>query len=77
MRVSPEEPFEIVYALFNHEYLGILFESFAVQLDEKGRYSLAYQNISSKNAKEFAKGLDESDFELIKGTTLGEPDLIR
>ena len=68
MRVSPEEPFEIVYALFNHEYLGILFESFAVQLDEKGRYSLAYQNISSKNAKEFAKGLDETDFELIKLT---------
>jgi SNF2 family DNA or RNA helicase len=66
MRVSPEEPFEIVYALFNHEYLGILFESFAVQLDEKGRYSLAYQNISSKNAKEFAGGLDETDFELIK-----------
>lgn len=68
MRVSPEEPFEIVYALFNHEYLGILFESFAVQLDEKARFSLAYQNISSKNAKEFAKGLDETDFELIKLT---------
>jgi SNF2 family DNA or RNA helicase len=66
MRVSPEEPFEIVYALYNHEYLGILFESFAVQLDEKGGYSLAYQNISSKNAKEFATGLDDTDFELIK-----------
>lgn len=66
MRVSPEEPFKIVYALFSHEYLGILFESFAVQLDEKGRYSLAYQNISSKNAKEFAKGLDDTDSELIK-----------
>ncbi len=68
MRVSPEGPFEIVYALFNHEYLGILFESFVVQLDEKGRHSLAYQNISSKNAKEFAKGLDETDFDLIKLT---------
>src|SRR5690554_2272249 len=66
MRVSPEKPFEVVYALFNHEYLGILFESFAVQLDEKGRYSLAYQNISSKNSKEFAEGLDAGDFELIK-----------
>lgn len=66
MRVSAEEPFEIVYALFQHEYLGILFESFAVQLDERGRYSLAYQNISSKNASEFASGLDETDYELIK-----------
>ena len=68
MRVSPEKPFEVVYALFNHEYLGILFESFAVQLDERGRYSLAYQNISSKNSKEFAVGLDVTDFELIKLT---------
>src|SRR5690606_21343255 len=66
MRVSSEKPFEIVYALFNHEYLGILFESFAVQLDERGRYSLAYQNISSKNSFEFASQLDENDYELIK-----------
>lgn len=66
MRVCPEKPFEVVYSLFNHEYLGILFESFAVQLDEKGRYSLAYQNISSKNSNEFAAALDENDFGLIK-----------
>ena len=66
MRVSSEEPFEVVYSLFSHEYLGILFESFAVQLDEKGRHSLAYQNISSKNATEFASGLDEDDYDLIK-----------
>ncbi len=65
MRVSPEKPFEIVYALFNHEYLGILFESFAVQLDEKGRFSLAYQNISAVNSLEFHRNLDETDLELI------------
>src|SRR5690554_4438246 len=66
MRVSAEKPFEIVYAFFNHEYLGILFESFAVQLDEKGRFSLAYQNISSINSSEFRRSLDETDEELIK-----------
>lgn len=66
MRVSPEEPFQVVYTLFNHEYLGILFESFAVQLDERGRLSLAHQNISGKNAEEFVAELDELDFELIK-----------
>jgi SNF2 family DNA or RNA helicase len=66
MRVSPEKPLEVVYTLFSHEYLGILFESFVVQLDEKGRYSLAYQNISSKNSKEFEGVLDVTDFELIK-----------
>lgn len=66
MRVSSEQPFEVVYSLFSHEYLGILFESFAVQLDEKGRHSLAYQNISFKNADEFASDLDENDNELIR-----------
>jgi SNF2 family DNA or RNA helicase len=66
MKVSAEKPFDIVYALFSHEFLGILFESFAIQLDEKGRHSLAYQNISIKNAGEFPAGLDENDYELIK-----------
>src|SRR5690606_23434338 len=66
MRVSPEKPFAIVYSLFSHEYLGILFESFAVQLDEKGEFTLAYQNISSKNAQEFSGSLDAVDLELIK-----------
>src|SRR5690554_1296153 len=66
MKVSPEKPFKIVYSLFSHEYLGVLFESYVVQLDKNGGYSLAYQNVSSKNAYEFAVGLDEEDYELIK-----------
>ena len=66
MKVSPEQPFEIVYALFSHEFLGLLFESFAVQLDEKGRLSYAYQNISHVNAHEFASGLDMMDYKLIQ-----------
>ncbi|MCH7401510.1 SNF2-related protein [Belliella kenyensis] len=66
MKVSAEQPFEIIYSLFSHEYLGLLFESFVIQLDAKGRLSLAHQNISSVNAKEFAAGLDETDYQLIK-----------
>lgn len=66
MKVASDKPFEIVYSLFNHEFLGILFESFAIQLDEKGRLSYAYQNISFKNANEFEEGLDKTDIELIK-----------
>jgi superfamily II DNA or RNA helicase len=66
MKVSPEEPFQIIYSLFSHEFLGLLFESFMVQLDEKGRLSFAHQNISHVNAHEFASGLDETDFKLIK-----------
>ncbi|AEL24868.1 DEAD/DEAH box helicase [Cyclobacterium marinum] len=66
MKVASDKPFEIVYSLFNHELLGILFESFAIQLDEKGRLSFAYQNISYQNAREFGEGLDDTDLELIK-----------
>lgn len=66
MNVSPAKPFKLIYSLFQHEYLGYLLESFVVQVDDKGRLSLASQNISSKNAKEFAEGMDEVDYELIK-----------
>lgn len=66
MKVSTAEPFQLIYSLYEHEYLGYLFESFVIQLDEKGRLTLLHQNISSKNAREFAEGLDDRDYELIK-----------
>jgi SNF2 family DNA or RNA helicase len=66
MNVSTAKPFQMIYSLFEHEYLGYLFESFVVQLDDKGRLSFAHQNISSKNAREFASGLDDTDYELIE-----------
>lgn len=66
MKVSTAQPFQLIYSLFQHEYLGYLFESFVVQLDEKGRLTLQHQNISSKNAKEFSSGLNEVDYELIR-----------
>ena len=66
MNVSPDKPFQLVYSLFDHEYLGYLFESFVVQLDDKGNLTYSNQNISSLNAKEFDAGLDENDYELIK-----------
>lgn len=66
MKVSPTKPFQIVYSLFQHEFLGYLFESFAVQLDDHGRLSLQSQNISFKNAHEFSEGMDEADWRLVK-----------
>lgn len=66
MVVSTSKPFRIIYSLFEHEYLGYLFESFVVQLDIKGKLTFVHQNISALNAKEFATGLDENDYELIK-----------
>lgn len=66
MKVSTSAPFQIIYSLFEHEYLGYLFESFVIQLDQYGKLTFKHQNISYKNADEFASGLDEIDFKLIK-----------
>ncbi len=66
MKVSASQPFQIIYSLYQHEYLGYLFESFIVHLDEKGKLTYQHQNISAKNAREFSRGLDARDFELIE-----------
>jgi SNF2 family DNA or RNA helicase len=66
MNVSTAQPFQIIYSVFQHEYLGYLLESFVVQLDAKGKLTLKSQNISSKNADEFSTGLDDNDFQLIR-----------
>lgn len=65
MKVSTKDSFQVVYSLYDHEYLGYTFESFIVKLDDLGRLTLQHQNISSLNAREFESGLDERDFELI------------
>jgi SNF2 family DNA or RNA helicase len=66
MKVSTSQPYQIIYSLFEHEFLGYLFESFVVQLDDNRKLTLRHQNISSQNAPEFANGLDASDYEMIK-----------
>ncbi|MBM3169246.1 MAG: DEAD/DEAH box helicase [Bacteroidetes bacterium] len=76
MIVDPNQPFQLVYSIFSHEYLGLIFESFVVPLDEKGRLSYAYQNISSANAHEFDSGLDAQDYELIRLMDSMQQDVI-
>ena len=66
MKVSTSKPFQIVYSIYQHEFLGYLLESFVVQKDHNGRLTLQNQNISAANAAEFATGLDQNDFEMIK-----------
>ena len=66
MKVSTAEPFQIIYSLFEHQYLGYLYESFVVQLNAKGELTYANQNVSSKNIKEFSSGIDSVDIELVK-----------
>ncbi|HPI79424.1 MAG TPA: DEAD/DEAH box helicase [Cyclobacteriaceae bacterium] len=65
MKVSAAQPFQLIYSVYQHEYLGYMFESFIVHLDDNGKLTYQHQNISSKNAREFSKGLDDRDYELI------------
>ncbi|WP_053406388.1 DEAD/DEAH box helicase [Persicobacter sp. CCB-QB2] len=66
MKVATDQPFRLIYSLFEHECLGYLFESFVIQEDAKGKLTLSYQNISAQNAPEFQQGLDERDYELLE-----------
>ena len=66
MKVYTTQPFQLIYSLFEHEYLGYTFESFVVQKNSRGELTFSHQNISAKNAKEFEKGLDDVDYELIE-----------
>lgn len=66
MIVSTKEPFQLVYSIFQHQYLGLMFETFVVQLNAKGQYTYAYQNISAKNIEEFSERIDLVDFELVE-----------
>ncbi|RZK29867.1 MAG: ATP-dependent helicase, partial [Hymenobacter sp.] len=65
MNVSTALPFQLVYSLFAHEYLGHLFTAHVVQLGPRGQLTLQHQTISAKNAPEFAAGLEKDDYELI------------
>ena len=66
MKVSPLQPFQIVYSLLDHEFLGYLIEAFVVQRNSRGELTLQNQTLSTQNVSEFTKGLDDSDFELVK-----------
>ncbi len=76
MKVSASQPFQIIYSLYQHEYLGFIFESYIVHLDDKGKLTYQHQNISAKNAREFSKGLDDRDFELIEAIDSMHQDAI-
>ena len=76
MKVSASQPFQIIYSLYQHEYLGFIFESYIVRLDDKGKLTYQHQNISAKNAREFSKGLDDRDFELIEAIDSMHQDAI-
>ncbi len=76
MKVVTSQPFQIVYSLFNHQFLGYLIAPFVVQINSRGELTFSYQALSTKTAREFQKKLDENDFKIIKYTDTIQPEYI-
>lgn len=65
LRVDNSKPFQVVYSLCKHAYLGYLVEPHVVQLNSDGDFSLTHQRLFSTTAHEFDSGLNETDYKLI------------
>lgn len=64
--VDASIPYQIVYSLYHHEYLGFLISSHIVQLLPNKQLSLVHQGIYPDNMNQFQDGIDQKDEELIK-----------
>lgn len=76
MKVSTTQPFQIIYSIYEHQFLGIIFEPYVVQVNSLGKLTYQHQSVSVKNAQEFKNGLDASDFELINMMENIQPETI-
>ncbi|TAE70965.1 MAG: DEAD/DEAH box helicase [Bacteroidetes bacterium] len=53
MKVVATQRFEVVFSIYEHEFLGYLLRSFVIQKNTKGELTYQYQVISPKNWDEF------------------------
>ena len=58
-------PFQVVYSIYHHEYLGYLISSHVVQSLPNGELSLVHHRLLPENMNQFSKGLDDDDKKLI------------
>ncbi|WP_262248658.1 DEAD/DEAH box helicase [Parapedobacter soli] len=65
-QVDTTQPYELIYSLCEHPYLGYLIEPHVVQLNPNGGYSLTHRRVFSHTAVDYAPILDETDRKLIK-----------
>lgn len=65
-QVDTAQPYELVYSLCEHPYLGYLIEPHVVQLNPNGGHSLTHRRVFSNTSKDYAGVLDETDHKLIK-----------
>ncbi len=63
--VDASLPFQVVYSIYHHEFLGYLISAHLVQELPGGDLSLVHQGAHPENLKQFAHQLDQTDEELI------------
>jgi SNF2 family DNA or RNA helicase len=66
MKVSLNQPYRVVYTIWNHEFLGYLISPYIVQTNANNEVLTAFQTISESNMQSFQARLDETDVKLIK-----------
>jgi len=65
-QIDTTQPYELVYSLCEHPYLGYLIEPHIVQLNPNGGYSLTHRRIFSHTSSDYGRVLDDTDHRLIK-----------
>lgn len=65
-RIQTSAPYQLIYSLGEHPYLGYLIEPHIVQLNNNGSLSLSYKRVFSNTVDEFASALDEIDYKIIR-----------
>lgn len=65
-QIDTSLPYRLIYSLGEHPYLGYLIEPHIVQLNPNGSLSLSYKRVFSNTVEEFAKALDDTDYQIIK-----------
>ncbi len=66
MLVVNTQPFDLVYTLINHPYLGYIIEPHVVQINSLGKFTLTHQRIFSKTSAYFSSKIDTHDEKVIK-----------
>lgn len=66
MLVVDTQPFDLVYTLINHPYVGFVLEPHVVQINSLGNFTLTHQRIFAKTADYFSKKISDADLKIIK-----------
>jgi hypothetical protein len=76
MKVNILQPFRLICSIYQHEFLGYLFQSFLVQIDSNGNLTYQYQTVSPQNWDEFLPKLSEKEQKIITLIEKIQPEVI-